>query len=216
MAREFGSLKLWVKIVTIVFVCLAAVIVIRLATSKPKSSSNAREVPSISVPELKSSGSASPPIPPPVGVYVSALRAVKGEHLECLQWGVEAVDLKSLELKLTINGRRVSTSAFRAELTSKLKKKLSKKLSSNEWSLIEKCPTEGVLGSCGTQAPRASSKGMSLLPLRFAYDLDVAISMKDDCRNTKEDWSETSAFAEALRNRSITQSSATANRILPH
>ena len=128
---------------------------------------------------------------------------MKGENLECLQWGVEAVDLKSLERRLRINGRLVSTSAFRAELTSKLKKKLSKKLSSNEWSLIEKCPTEGVLGSCGTQTPRNSSKGMSLLPLRFAYDLDVAISMKDDCRDTKEEWSETSAFAEALKNRTI-------------
>jgi hypothetical protein len=203
MQREFGSLKLWVKIVPIAVVCLAAVIVIRLATRKPKTSSNAKEVSSISLPELKSAGSVAPPIPPPVGVYVSALRTVNGDNLECLQWGVEAADLKSLEQMLRINGKLVSTSAFRAELTSKLKKKLSKKLSSNEWSLIEKCPTEGVLGSCGTQTPRASSKGMSLLPLRLAYRLDVAISMKDDCRDTKQDWSETSAFAQASRNRPI-------------
>jgi hypothetical protein len=42
---------------------------------------------------------------------------------------------------------------------------------------------------------------MSLLPLRLAYNLDVAVSMKDDCRDKQEDWSETPAFAEALRNR---------------
>jgi len=193
----------WVKIGIFAFLCLAAVIVIRLATSKPKPSPNAKEVSSISVPEVKSPGSVSPPSPPPVGVYVSVLRTVRGENLECLQWGVEAVDLKSLELKLKIKGRLVSTSAFRAELTSKLKKKLATKLSSNEWSLIEKCPTDGVLSSCGTQSPRASAKGMSLLPLRLAYNLDVATSMKDDCRDTKEDWSETSAFAEGLKNRRI-------------
>jgi len=192
---------MWVKMVTVAVLCLASVIVVGLATNRPSSTFNVQAVPSIPVPEVKSSVLLSSPVVPAVGIYVSVLRTLRGKNLECLQWGVEAPDLRSLELKLRINGRLVSTSAFRAELTSKLKKTLSKKLSSNEWSLIEKCPTEGVLGSCGAQSPHVSAKGMSLLPLKLAYNLDVAVSMKDDCRNTKDEWSETTAFSEALRNR---------------
>ncbi len=182
---------------------LLVLVVIGNALRKTKSSPNTHPAPSISVPEAKASAVAPLVNNQPVGVYVGVLRTSRGENLECLQWGIEASDQKSLEPKIRLKGKTVSPDKFRAALTEQLKKRLSKRLSSKEWSFIGKCSTEGVLGSCITELAGASDAGTSLSPLRVAYNLDIAISMRQDCRSKGDRWSETAAFVEAMKKRTI-------------
>ncbi len=183
---------------------LLVLVVIGNAFRKTKPSSNTHPAPSISVPEAKASAVVPPVSNQPVGVYVGVLRASRGENLECLQWGIESPDPISLEPKIKLRRKTVSPDKFRAALTEQLKKRLSKKLSSNEWSFIGKCSTEGVLGSCITELAGASDAGTSLSPLRVAYNLDIAISMKQDCQSKGDRWSETAAFVEAMKKRTTT------------